>query len=119
MTHDLRALLPWSPRVLGVLVAAFLGSLALDAFSGRQSPAHALPDFLAHLTPAVVVLFVVGLAWHREWVGGVLFTALALGYAVWARQHPAWVLTISGPLLVTGTLYFWSGARRRPPSRAG
>ena len=48
MTKRSDGLLIWTPRVLGVLVCAFLSLFALDAFSGGRSFAEALPDFLIH-----------------------------------------------------------------------
>jgi hypothetical protein len=98
-------LLIWTPRVLGVLVCAFLSLFALDAFSGGKSFAEALPDFLIHLAPTAVLLVVVGLSWRWEWVGGVVFTGLAVAYAYMARRHLSWIPTISGPLLIVGVLF--------------
>ena len=74
---------------------------------------QALPDFLVHLVPAALVAGVVALAWHRELIGAVLFTALAVVYGVTAREHLSWIAVISGPLLVTAALYGWSWKHRR------
>lgn len=105
-----KALLLWSPRVLGILVSLFLGLFALDAFSEGKSFVRALPDFAMHLLPALVLLVIVGLSWRWEWVGGLGFTGLAATYAYLARSHPAWIVVISGPLLIVGIL-FWRSWR--------
>ena len=102
----------WAPRLLAVAVSLFLGVFALDAFGSETSFVQALPDFLLHLVPAAIVAAVVALAWHRELIGAVLFTALAVGYCVTAREHLSWIAVISGPLLVTAALYGWSWHRR-------
>jgi len=104
----------WAPRLLAVAVSLFLGVFALDAFGSDTSFVQALPDFLLHLIPAAIVAAVVALAWNREWIGAVLFTALAVAYAVTAREHLSWIATISGPLLVVAALYAWNWIAGRP-----
>ena len=115
MTPRSDALLRWSPRILGILVALFLGLFALDAFGAGKPFPLAIADFLLHLTPTFSVLALVALAWRSPWIGAVGFAGLAVGYAVAARQHPAWIAAISGPLLLAGALFFWSWANRRRP----
>ena len=55
MTGRSDGLLTWTPRVLGVLVCAFLSLFALDAFSGGKSLVEALPDFLIHIAPMALL----------------------------------------------------------------
>lgn len=98
----------WAARILGIGLAVFLGLFALDAFEPGTPPAQAALAFLIHLLPSAVVLVVVASAWRREWIGALAFTGLAIAYAVMVRFHADWVLGISGPLLVVGTLFFWS-----------
>jgi len=104
----------WSPRLLGMLLSAFLGVFALDAFSAGTSTLDALRDFVIHLAPASMVLAVVLLAWRWERVGGLLLFALAVGYGVMTNGRVSWMLVISLPLIVEGTLFFWSSVL--PPS---
>jgi hypothetical protein len=111
MTKRSGALLLWSPRVLGILVCLFLSLFALDAFSGGKSAIQAVTDFLIHLAPVLALLGVVALSWRWEWVGGAVFTALAITYAYVARSHPSWILTISGPLFAVGILFLLSWTR--------
>ena len=101
-------LLLWSPRVLALLVCAFLSLFALDAFGNGKALRDAVPDFALHLAPVLTLLAVVGISWRWPWVGGLVFTALAIAYAYTVRNHVSWVLCISGPLLVVGVLYLWS-----------
>jgi hypothetical protein len=106
-------LVPWIPRVLGVLVSVFIGMFALDAFSGGKPFVQALPDFLIHLVPAFILLALVLASFQRPLVGGVAFTGLAILYAVtMSRGRLDWMLTISGPLLVVGALFLWSWRQR-------
>lgn len=98
----------WAARILGIGLAVFLGLFALDAFEPGTPPVQAALAFVIHLLPSAVVLVVVASAWRREWIGALAFTGLAIAYAVMVRFHADWVLGISGPLLVVGTLFFWS-----------
>lgn len=100
MTGRSAKLLLWSPRILGILVCLFLSLFAFDA--------RTLPDFAMHVAPMLVLLAVVGVSWRWECVGGVVFTALAAGYAYFARDHVSWIPVIAGPLLIVGILFTWS-----------
>lgn len=107
MTEPASAALLWSPRILGILVALFIGVFALDAVNEGAAA------FLIHLIPAVFLLLTVALAWRWPWMGGVIFVALAVYYAMSVSGHLNWVLAISGPLLVVGILFLWSWLRLR------
>ncbi len=98
----MRTLLLWGPRVLGVLVALFLGIFALDAV--EEGPLA----FLVHLAPTLLLLLVVALSWRWEWIGGAVFCAVALAYAISVWPRADWILIISGPLAVVGVLFLWS-----------
>jgi hypothetical protein len=84
------ALLLWAPRILGILVSLFLSLFALDAFGPGKSFLEAGRDYLIHVSPMLVLLGVVALSWRWEWVGGLVFTGLAVTYAYVARLHLAW-----------------------------
>ncbi|MFI5309787.1 MAG: hypothetical protein ACHQQ3_01025 [Gemmatimonadales bacterium] len=113
MTTQPNKLLLWSPRVLGVLVCAWLAVFSLDAFGGNKSFVQALPDFAMHVAPMVVLLAVVAISWRWEWVGGLVFTCLAAGYAYFARNHLSWIPVIAGPLLIVGVLFCLSWLHHR------
>jgi len=100
-------LLLWSPRILGILVCVFVSLFALDAFDGKRV-AQALPDFAIHVAPVLVLLAIIAVSWRHEWVGGIVFTGLAIAYGFFARDHLYWVVTIATPLLIVGVLFLWS-----------
>ena len=106
-------LLQWSPRILAVLVCLFLGLFSLDAFEGEKTFPQTIVDFAIHLTPVLILLGVVVVAWRWEWVGALVFTGVALVYAYAARTHVSWIPIIAGPLLMVGILFFWSWISRR------
>jgi hypothetical protein len=84
---------PWGRVLLGILVSLFLAVFGLDALD------EGIAAFVLHLTPALLLLLVVAVSWRREWVGGTVFVALAVLYAVMDWHRPDWVLSISGPLI--------------------
>lgn len=102
MTGSGRAFLVWAPRILGITVALFIGVFALDALG------EGVRAMLLHLVPTFVLLLAVLLAWHRPWVGALVFSALAVVYAASVPARPDWILVISGPLLAVGLLFLWS-----------
>jgi hypothetical protein len=112
MTVTPASLLLWSPRVAGVLVSLFIGMFALDAFSEGKPFFQALPDFLIHVIPALVLLVIVGASFRWPWIGAIAFIGLAALYAVtMSNGRLDWIVTISGPLLVVGALFVWSWFR--------
>ena len=112
MTSSSKLLL-WSPRVLGIAVCVFLSLFSLDAFGNGKAVAQAIPDFASHVLPVLILLVVIGVSWRWQWVGALVFTCLAAGYAYVSRDHVSWIVTIAGPLLVVGILFFWSWLNRR------
>jgi len=56
----------------------------------------------------VVIAFLV--AWRWEWVGAVLFVALAVFYMVGTSGHFHWgaYIGISGPLIFIGVLFLFN-----------
>jgi hypothetical protein len=105
MTDLAARTLYWAPRVLTILFAAFISIFALDVFDGNKSLGQTLLALAIHLIPTALVVLVLVLAWRREWVGAVAFCGLGMLYAVWARQHPQWILVIGGPLFLVGGLF--------------
>jgi hypothetical protein len=103
-------LLLWAPRWLGVAVCLFLAAFALDAVGPRE--------FLFHVAPMALLLGIVLVSWRHPWLGGAVFTALALVYAYSARHRLDWVFPVSGPLLAVGLLFLWSWSRQRRVTRA-
>lgn len=104
----------WLPRVLTILFALFLGVFALDVFEEGLGFWRSVLALLMHLTPTWIVLVVLAVSWRWEWVGAVLYTALAVLYAWFAvgRGHPEWTLIISVPLLLVGGLFLLDWLRR-------
>ncbi len=97
-----KRLLFWSPRVLGILFAAFLSLFALDVFSEGYGLGETVLALLMHLIPTSLVVILLAVAWRWEWVGSILFIALALAYLA-SSSGESWI--ISGPLFLIGILF--------------
>lgn len=108
MSDPVKRLLFWTPRILCILFAVFISIFALDVFGGGYSFWETAVALLMHLIPTAIILLVLAVSWRWEWVGGVLFVALAILYAVmtWGQEDWLAYLLISGPLLLIGAL-FW------------
>jgi len=114
-------LLFWSPRVLALLFAVFIGLFALDVFDGRHGFWRTMAAFLMHLIPTGVLLLILALAWRWEWIGALLYPALGLFYLVSSlgRLHWSACVVIAGPLFVLGLLFLLSWRCRLPRPLSG
>jgi len=107
MNVGTKRVLFWTPRVLGILFAIFVSVASLDVFSEGYDLWQTIGAFLLHLVPTFIVVIGLIIAWRWEWVGAVLFNALAVFYVVWAwgRFPLGAYLSISGPLVLIGVLF--------------
>lgn len=112
----------WTPRVLGILFAAFVSIFALDVFGEGYGFWGTILALVMHLIPTLLVLTVLVIAWRWERVGGILLIALGVFYVIesWTRTHIHWssYLVISGPLFLIGGLFLtdWAYRARIRPS---
>ena len=115
MKTPLKQLLFWTPRILCILFAAFISIFAADVFGEGYGFWKTILALLIHLIPTWIVLIVLAISWRREWVGGILFTALGALYLIkfWGRFHWSVYLCISGPLFFIGVLFFLNWLSRK------
>ncbi len=111
-------LLRWSPRGVAILYAAFLTLFAFDVFESG-SALEQVVGFLIHLAPVYAVVLALIFAWRWPRLGGVLFLALAVGFAfAFGWREMGILVLMAGPLVVAGVLFLASGwggrARLRP-----
>lgn len=114
MKTSARRLLFWSPRVLSLFFIAFISMFALDVFNEHTSFWNVTRALLMHLIPSGILLLILALSWRWEWVGGVVFTGLALFYliAFWGRFHWSAYAVISGSLMTLGLLFLLNWNKR-------
>ena len=110
MNTSIKRVLFWTPRVLCILFGIFLSLFALDVFSEGYGFVETILALLIHLVPVYIVFIVLVIAWRWEWVGAILFIALALFYLVWSWERFHWsaYLVISGPLALLGVLFLFN-----------
>ena len=107
----------WSPRVLGILFAAFISIFALDAVQPDQGFWLSLAGLFVHLVPTILVLLTLLVAWRWEWTGALLFIALSPFYLLWSWGQFGWptYAVIAGPPLCIGLLFVADGLYRHTP----
>jgi len=117
MTIAMKQAFYWTPRVLGICMAGFLGIFAADVFGKGYTFWETIAALLIHLVPTYIVLAALAVAWRWEPAGALLFIGLGAFYIVWAWGRFPWVayLAISGPLFVTGALFLLSWGLRKEP----
>lgn len=113
MRPQIKKAIFWTPRLLTILFAIFISVFALDAFADGGGFQKTVNAFLIHLIPTAIVVTILVLSWKREWIGGVVFLLLGIGYAVVAVSHPQWILVISGPLFLISILFLIGWFRRK------
>ncbi len=99
------------------MYALFISIFAADVFVGGRGFWQTALALLLHLIPTFLVIAVLVVSWRREWIGGVLFIALAALWVIWASNKPffGWVplLLIAGPLVLTGVLFLLNWRYRK------
>jgi hypothetical protein len=112
----MKPLLYWLPRVLGLLVVAYLSIFAADVFSEGAGAWRTLIALAGHLIPSAILLVFVAIAWRWEAAGGLLFIAIAAVYTMWVligHRPSLWILVIAGPAFVVGALFMMDWCYRR------
>ena len=109
----------WLPRILCILAILFVSRFALDAFSSEESFIVQLGDFIMHLIPSFVLLFLLIVTWKRELMGGIIFMILGIGLSPFVfkmnynMNHSFWmslgiIMTITIPFFIVGVLFLVS-----------
>ena len=117
MKTPLQQVLFWTPRILGILFAAFITLFSLDVFGEGYGFWQTVLAFVMHLIPTGILVVVLILAWRWEWLGAILFFGLAIFYLITAHGlHWSAYVLISGPLFLEGVLFLndWQYRRTLP-----
>ena len=124
MNKTTKQLLFWSPRVICILAILFISKFAADAFE------QGLSAVLIHLIPSFVLITFLIVAWKWEFIGGIIFTLIGLGFAPFIfmlnynRNHSIWIslqiiLVITFPFIVVGILFIVSHLLKRKNLQSG
>jgi hypothetical protein len=108
----------WLARALAIGFACFLALFSLDVIQPGAKIQEIFIGLIIHNIPVFVLILVIILAWRKEIVGAVTFYLAALLYIILLLSSRSfqsymlvWVLMISGPAALVGTLYLfaWRG----------
>ncbi len=114
MSPTNRNLLHWTPRVLGVIYAAFISLFAFDVWGLGGDFWDELAGFIVHLLPTYLIVAALIIAWRRPWVGGILFLLLATGFGLFfGRQEVTTLLLLALTPTITGLLFLADGCMTR------
>lgn len=111
----------WAPRVLAIIITAFMFLMSLDVFSPELTWWQIAIGLFMHNIPALVFLAVVIISWKREIVGGVTFILgglLYIGLMLNSEGLPwylklSWSLTLAGPAILTGILFLLNWRKKK------
>ena len=109
----------WLPRAICILAILFISMFALDAFAPGLTIWQQLGAFLIHLIPSFVLTALLIVAWKWEYIGGIIFTAIGLGFSPLIYMHNyrmnhsvgmslGIILMITFPFIVVGILFILS-----------
>nr|WP_297786076.1 hypothetical protein [uncultured Allomuricauda sp.] len=112
-------LIHWLPRILGILSILFISIFALDAFDPQKTIWEQIIGFLIHLIPSFILIILLILAWKKEFIGGIIFILIGLGFSPFIfihnynMNHSVWmslliILTITIPFIIVGILFITS-----------
>lgn len=102
----------WAPRIYGIILTIFFTLFALDVQYTGDAVAFAT-ELAIHMIPTAVLITILVLAWRREWVGVVAYTALGIWYIIIAHTRPDWIAAITGILFFGAILFSISWYNRR------
>jgi len=105
----MKKLIYYLPRVLAILIVAFLAMFILEGFS----PEFSWQDSLAHSVLAFVALLAAVIAWKRPGIGGWIFIAFGIRYLLGIFNSHWWGgLIIGGVPLLAGILFLVEGLKK-------
>ena len=114
----------WLPRILCILSILFVSSFAFDAFTSEENFMVQIGEFILHIIPPLVLVFLLIVTWKKELLGGVIFMILGLGFSPYVFKmnyninHSFWeslgiIMTITIPFFVVGVLFLLSYFKKK------
>ena len=97
---------------------------ALDAFNPEKTFWQQIGDFLMHLILSFVLVIFLIIAWKREYIGGIIFTLIGLGFSPFIFVHNykmnqsvlmslLIILIITVPFVIAGILFIMSHRKKK------
>jgi hypothetical protein len=76
--NKINRIFEWVPRVIGILSILFIIAFAADAFLTESVVWEKFDVFLQRIIPALLLIFILIMAWKRELTGGILFVIVGI-----------------------------------------
>jgi cytochrome b561 len=97
---------------------------ALDSFSPGLTIWQQIGAFLIHLIPSCILVALLIVAWKWEYVGGIIFIVIGLGFSPvifihnYNMNHSVWmslgiILAITVPFVIVGVLFIVSHIKKK------
>lgn len=118
MKNISRQMIFWVPRVLCILYILFIGMFSLDVFGEGHGFWKTALAFLMHNIPVLILIAILAFSWRWEWVGTLLFDAIAVFFTIWSMENLR-DLWLPGPLVIIGFLFMLSWVFRREDKPSG
>ncbi len=117
-------ILHWTPRIICILAILFISLFALDSFSPDLTIWQQIGAFLIHLIPSFMLLALLIVAWKWEFIGGIIFTLIGLGFSPiifmhnYKMNHSVWmsinvIMIITIPFVIVGILFIVSHYKKK------
>ena len=114
----------WIPRILSIIFICFITMFSLDVFEEGMSLGAIALGLLIHNIPSLIMIVLTAIAWRKEFVGAIGFIFVGLLYIGFSTFRVVdsglpwyiaitWNLTIAGPALIIGFLYFLNWKKRK------
>ncbi|MDO9592529.1 MAG: hypothetical protein Q7I98_04955 [Erysipelotrichaceae bacterium] len=124
MSQPVSKTIYWAPRILSILLIAFLTLFSLDVFESASSTREILTGLFIHNLPSIILIIVLIIAWKYEIVGAIAFILAGLFYialnirnAVPLPMALTWRLTLSGPAFLIGILFLMNWRNKKGTHR--
>ena len=109
----------WLPRIICIIAILFISMFAADSFEHGNTIWQKLAAFFMHLIPSFILLLFLLIAWKWEFVGGIIFMAIGLGFSPFIFMHNfnmnnsvglsfGIVMAINMPFVLVGILFLTS-----------
>lgn len=109
----------WLPRIICILAILFVSLFATDAFAPELTIWQQLVAFIIHLIPSFILLAFLIVAWKWEYIGGIIFIIIGLGFSPFVFMHnykmndSIWIslgviFSITIPFVIVGILFIVS-----------
>jgi hypothetical protein len=117
-------ILYWTPRIICILAILFISLFAADSFGPGMTIWQQLGAFFIHLIPSFILLAILLIAWKWELIGGIIFTAIGVGFSPviymknYNMNHSVWMslgilLMVTIPFVIVGVLFIIGYCRKK------